>query len=63
MSQERIRFPIQPKDRRRSAASSKDTHVPGRDHPEGKRANPDKPTVPPHRRRERGKHTEDERGT
>jgi hypothetical protein len=58
MSQERTRFPIQPKERRRSAKSGKDT----RQAPEGLRPQPnrrakgnqdqDKPNRPPHRRHE-----------
>jgi hypothetical protein len=61
VSQERIRFPIQPKDRRRSAVSNKDADVPGEQYKGGKtKKDPDKPTVPPHRRHERGdKHSEE----
>jgi hypothetical protein len=55
MSQERTRFPIQPKDVRRSARSNKDVDVAGAPRKGGPRkADPDKPSVPPHLRKPRG---------
>jgi hypothetical protein len=59
MSQERTRFPIQPKERRRSSQSDKDVAVKGTEHPRADRAHADKPQVPPHRRKGRDKTTED----
>lgn len=50
MSQERTRFPIQPKDVRRSALSNKDVDVHERGKKGGKRPQSDKPIVPPHLR-------------
>jgi hypothetical protein len=53
MSQERTRFPIQPKDVRRSATSHRDATVAGAGGSAGagaRHASPDKPAVPPHRR-------------
>lgn len=52
MSQERTRFPIQPKDVRRSAESNKDVSVPGGGGHGGGRGSSDKPLLPPHRRHE-----------
>lgn len=50
MSQERTRFPIQPKDVRRSAKSNKDTSLTGRGKGSGAERSSDKPTIPPHKR-------------
>jgi hypothetical protein len=50
MSQERTRFPIQPKDVRRSAKSNSDVHVAGQGGRDAKAVQSDKPTVPPHQR-------------
>ncbi len=50
MSQERTRFPIQPKDVRRSAKSNRDVNVPGRGGKGSDGEQSDKPRVPPHKR-------------
>jgi hypothetical protein len=58
MSQERTRFPIQPKERHRSAKSSKDIlQAPGQTPPRADRRakgrhDQDKPDRPPHKRHE-----------
>lgn len=47
MSQERTRFPIQPKDVRRSARSNRDVDFSGKPPRGGGRKDPDKPVGPP----------------
>jgi hypothetical protein len=52
MSQERTRFPTQPKDVRRSAKSNKDVALDGRGKKGKGERSPDKPLLPPHKRHE-----------
>jgi hypothetical protein len=52
VSQERTRFPIQPKDVRRSARSNKDVALDGRGGQGRAKGSSDKPTAPPHKRHE-----------
>jgi hypothetical protein len=59
MSQERTRFPTQPKDVRRSAKSNKDVALDGRGKQGSKGKSADKPTIPPHKRHEQEPGTED----
>jgi hypothetical protein len=50
MSQERTRFPTQPKDVRRSAKSNKDVALDGRGKKGRGEKSADKPLLPPHKR-------------
>jgi hypothetical protein len=58
MSQERTRFPIQPKDVRRSAKSNKDVDVAGHGRRGDGGGSSDKPSLPPHRRHDEDPETE-----